>query len=372
MNSKQKRLLALDGGGLMGLISLGILAEVEDQLRVATGGDERFRLRDYFDYIGGTSTGGIIAAGLMMGRSVQELRDFYVNNGARMFAKANWFNRIISGFSHKYDPRNLKDMLKKEFTEHTILELQNSGQLPLDKHLLLVMRDHSTDSCWPISTNPAATYNDASRHNCNRKIPLWQFIKASAAAPSFFPPEHVTFSDGSEHTFQDGGLTAHNNPALKLFQMATAPQYQLGWPTGEDALMLLSVGTGLAYDPAKTRPIFGPSLPELAMLTPSNLMRNFSVENDLACRTIGRCTHGVALDREVGTMVVNTPNNTGRLFTYARYEADVSLDVLKALGIDSRGKPLKMDKANQLSAFEEVGENASEQVNIKAHFSNFV
>lgn len=60
-----KRLLALDGGGLMGLISLGILQEIEDQLRDAHGGHEVFLLCNYFDYIAGTSTGAIIAAGLM-------------------------------------------------------------------------------------------------------------------------------------------------------------------------------------------------------------------------------------------------------------------------------------------------------------------
>ena len=44
-DQSQKRLLALDGGGIMGLISLGILREVEDQLRAAHGEDPAFRLR---------------------------------------------------------------------------------------------------------------------------------------------------------------------------------------------------------------------------------------------------------------------------------------------------------------------------------------
>ena len=337
MNPDQKRILALDGGGLMGLISLGILAEVEAQLCATSGGHDSFRLRDYFDYIGGTSTGGIIAAGLMMGRSVAEMRDFYINNGAAMFAKANCFRRVISGFSHQYDPRNLKEMLQKEFSEKTILELQNEGVLPADKHLLMVMRNHSTDSCWPVSTNPAAMYNHADRHNCNRKIPLWQFILASTAAPSYYPPEHVDFSDGSEQTFQDGGLTAHNNPALKMFQMATAPQYKLGWETGEEKLMILSIGTGLAYAPAQTKSIFGPWLGELAKRTPADLVRNFNVENDLTCRVLGSCTYGPFLDREVGAMVEEQPIKTGtRLFTYIRYDADVSQAALKKLGCEPK------------------------------------
>jgi len=57
-----KRLLALDGGGIRGLISLEILAEIEGQLRDRVGAGPAFVRADYFDYIGGTSTGGIIAA----------------------------------------------------------------------------------------------------------------------------------------------------------------------------------------------------------------------------------------------------------------------------------------------------------------------
>ena len=49
-------------------------------------GDE-FRLCDYFDYIGGTSTGAIIAAGLSIGLSVKELIHFYLTKGKDMFDK---------------------------------------------------------------------------------------------------------------------------------------------------------------------------------------------------------------------------------------------------------------------------------------------
>ena len=61
---RPRRLLALDGGGILGVMSLEILAQIERQLKEATGAGEEFRLGDYFDYIGGTSTGAIIATGL--------------------------------------------------------------------------------------------------------------------------------------------------------------------------------------------------------------------------------------------------------------------------------------------------------------------
>ena len=75
-NANQKRLLALDGGGILGVMSLCILKRIEDQLRPLSGMDENFRLCHFFDYIGGTSTGAIIAAGLAIGKSCSELIDF--------------------------------------------------------------------------------------------------------------------------------------------------------------------------------------------------------------------------------------------------------------------------------------------------------
>ena len=51
-------MLALDGGGIRGLITLGILEKIEKLVKDRAGG----KLCDYFDYIGGTSTGAIIAA----------------------------------------------------------------------------------------------------------------------------------------------------------------------------------------------------------------------------------------------------------------------------------------------------------------------
>src|SRR5207237_5453070 len=68
------RLLSLDGGGMRGFFTLEILGRVETLLR------ERYRkpdlvLADYFNFIGGTSTGAIIAGLLSWGRSIQEIKD---------------------------------------------------------------------------------------------------------------------------------------------------------------------------------------------------------------------------------------------------------------------------------------------------------
>jgi predicted acylesterase/phospholipase RssA len=112
--------------------------------------------------------------------------------------------------------------------------------------LLVVTKNVTTDSAWPISSNPDAHYNAPARRDCNLRIPLWQLVRASTAAPAFFPPEILQWDrDDPSKTFvfADGGVTPHNNPAFLLYRMATEPAYWLGWATGEDRLLLVSIGT---------------------------------------------------------------------------------------------------------------------------------
>src|SRR4051812_8453378 len=82
-----KKLLAIDGGGIRGVLSLQILQKIEDLLK-AQAGRNTFRLADYFDYIAGTSTGAIIATGISIGMSVADILRFYEDAGAQMFTKA--------------------------------------------------------------------------------------------------------------------------------------------------------------------------------------------------------------------------------------------------------------------------------------------
>src|SRR5262250_1659706 len=77
---RTRKMLALDGGGIRGVMTLGILRSIEEKVGSP--------LCDYFDYIAGTSTGAIIAAGLARGMTVSNLVDFYRSNGKQMFEHA--------------------------------------------------------------------------------------------------------------------------------------------------------------------------------------------------------------------------------------------------------------------------------------------
>ena len=83
-----KRILALDGGGLRGVLTLGMLREIETLLRARHGDDPDFRLCDYFDLIAGTSTGAIIAAALSLGMSVDEVHGHYMRLGQLVFKRS--------------------------------------------------------------------------------------------------------------------------------------------------------------------------------------------------------------------------------------------------------------------------------------------
>jgi patatin-like phospholipase/acyl hydrolase len=84
-----KRMLALDGGGIRGAVTLEYLLRIENILSERYGGDPDFRLCDYFDLIGGTSTGSVIAAGLALGYSAREVIDVYRALAERVFREGS-------------------------------------------------------------------------------------------------------------------------------------------------------------------------------------------------------------------------------------------------------------------------------------------
>ena len=92
------KLLALDGGGIRGIITIEVLAELERLLQQELGKDDTFVLADYFDYVGGTSTGAVIATCLCLGMRVGTIRQFYLDSAELMFSKSSIFDRLKDKF----------------------------------------------------------------------------------------------------------------------------------------------------------------------------------------------------------------------------------------------------------------------------------
>ncbi len=371
--TQPRKILSLDGGGIRGVLTLEILLEIEKQLKAELKKDDSFRLSDYFDYIGGTSTGAIIAAGLSLGMSVDELLKFYEEKGEAMFDKSFLLKKV----KHFYNDGPLLKELKNTFGDGDIDIASNRFKTLL----LVVTMNRTTDSPWPISNNPNAKYNGYDRGDCNLKIPLYQLVRASTAAPAYFRPETLQWDPNDPEktfVFVDGGVTPYNNPAFLLYRMATQAAYGLNWKTGEKNLLIVSVGTGSAPSVG----VYNNILETLKEL-PSNLMYAMQVDQDINCRTVGRCIFGAHIDRELKDMIpldsegqpLSMDTDANKHFLYTRYNADISINGLKVIGlshIDS-DEVREMDSVEFIPQLREVGKAVGKnQVKVKEHFRNFI
>ena len=358
-----KKLLALDGGGIRGVITLEVLQRIESMLTEQVGANERFVLADYFDYIGGTSTGAVIAGGLAKGMKVSQLLDLYVKRGKEMFDKAS----LLDQLRYRYETERLQGLLQEILGRETLF-----GSDDLKTLLLMVLRNATTDSPWPLSNNPDALFNDPTRPDNNLNIPLWQLVRASTAAPVYFPPEVVTMGD-HKFVFVDGGVTMYNNPAFQLFLMATLDAYRLGWPASESELLLVSVGTGMSpkaddhLRPGDMNLLFNVSS------VPAALMYAALNEQDLLCRVFGRCRHGAPIDLEVGDLMHGEGLLKERLFSYVRYNAELSRRGLDDLGLGDvvPEEVQKLDFVEHIADLRRVGQAVARDVTPQ-HFAGFL
>lgn len=361
--SGPKKILTLDGGGIRGMMTVEVLASIEEILRRQLN-NNRLVLADWFDFFAGTSTGAIIATCLALGMSADEIRRFYLESGEEMFDKAF----ILRRFRYKYEDEKLAGKLKEVIGADTTL-----GSDRLLTLLMMVMRNASTDSPWPLSNNPSAKYNQRDRRDCNLNLPLWQLVRASTAAPVYFPPELID-TGSQEFVFVDGGITTYNNPSFQAFLMATTEPYNLNWPAGEDRLLVVSIGTGTS--PQANADLHPEEMNLLynAGSIPSALMYAALNEQDLLCRTFGNCLAGDILDREIGDMIGKKGPVQPKLFTYMRYNAELTREGLDALGLpDITPEDVqKLDSTEHITELQRVGQAVAEKKVRPEHFAGFV
>lgn len=316
-----RRILALDGGGVRGALSVEVLSRIEALVREETGRPDLV-LADCFDLIAGTSVGAIAAALLAIGHSTAQVRRFFEDEAESLFQPA----RIRDRLHHRYSAERLAARLQQVFGAGTTL-----GSERLRTLVLLVLRNATTDSPWYLTNNPRAKFNDRSVPGCNLELPLWQIVRASAAAPVYFAPEVIDV--GTERfVFSDGGLTCHNNPAFKAFLLATVEPYGLSWPTGVEQLLIVSVGTG-AVDLADAS--LNPSAMHLlyqAHSLPRALLGAAQMEQDALCRVFGECRVGDPVDLELGDLIGARGPVAPKLFTYLRYDVRLTPAALAELG----------------------------------------
>jgi uncharacterized protein len=356
-----KRVLALDGGGIRGVFSLEVLLRMQELLRAEYGKNDLV-LSDHFDLFAGTSTGAIIATCLCWGMSVDEILDFYLTYGKTMFSRVPWHKPLKRFLVSKYQAKPLSELLQKTFSE------DGEGKVPamldsprLRKLLLVVVRNHTTGSAWPITNNLKARYNDPALSDSNLKIPLWKVVRASTAAPVYFDPEVIELG-GRSSTFVDGGVTPYNNPALIAALTAVLPAYHVDWQAGPENIRVVSLGT-MRFSSALSAKAGKLWLGKNAALIPIALMQGIAWQQDYLCRCLGECIFGDELDSEIGDLV-GTQLPGARWFSYVRYNQSYNAEALAKL-LETDATRSKLDAIQAIPFLREVGQAyAKEHVKI--------
>jgi uncharacterized protein len=282
---------------------------------------------------------------------------------------------------HSYPSEPLEKHLKDVFGETTTLSSDR-----LRTNIVIVTKNSTLGSDWFFTNNPKNKF-----FNNNSALPLWQVVRASTAAPTFFPPQTIAVPDGAGKTknyeFIDGGVSSYNNPALQLFLEATVPEYGFGWPMGADKLMLISLGTGfssITVDPGKAADY---QLLDWAKYIIKELMGEANLEQNMLMRLIGQrapdvrsatvelTTSGAApgvpksdaLDMVTGFM------GAQKLVTYQRITVGLTRQKLDQLGLQDVDPVAvgEIDAADQIANMQRLGAAvAREQVKMQA-FRNF-
>ena len=352
INDKKKRILSLDGGGIRGIISIEVLAQIEKQVREAYGQPDMV-LANYFHMVAGTSTGAIIATLISMGWSVENIRHFYVDQGKEMFDHSHWWQIL----RHRYSGERLKELLQREIGHETL------GSTKLKTLLMLVMRNVTTDEPWVVSNNKACRFNQADRHDCQLNLPLWQLVRASTAAPSFFPPETIQVGEHA-FVFVDGSISSYTNPAFSAFLRAVAKPYDIGWEAGEDNILVVSVGTGTAPHRMQDFQAKDYGVVQAATTVPTSLILSSVIEQDTLCRIFGNCLNGNQLDKEIGDLVGMEAPGGKHLFTYVRYNEDLTPAGMLRMGLSHMDlqQVQRIDATEHIEDLIKIGEKIALQV----------
>ncbi len=371
-----KRILALDGGGIRGALTLGYLKHIEELLRKQHKNPELL-LGDYFDLIGGTSTGSIIASALAIGMSVDEIKQKYFELGTKIFGKKyKWWRifEIDDAFKAKYDHQALDSELKSVFGSLTLGDTDK-----LKTGLCIVAKRADTNSVWPLLNHPEGKYFD-SEHGKNAKIPIWKAVRASAAAPTYFLPQSIDVGGEMGYAaFVDGGVSMANNPALQLLMVGTLSGFPFKWEMGDQNILLASFGTGMYQMKKLPKKIQKNHLLNWASEIPNMLMEDASWQNQKILQWLSNSPTAQQIDGEIGNLSKDLlgigQKKRDPLLHYLRYNVMLDVDEL-----NERFKPEKpytkkqvddlaaMDNAKNCQALYDLGFSAGAQEIKAKHF----
>lgn len=366
----QKRLLALDGGGIMGVLSLCYLERIEAILKGRSNDPESFRLSDYFDLIGGTSTGAIIASGLATGRPVADLVKLYRELGKKVFKRRFW---RVPGVVAKFPATELLQALEGEFGDISL------GSEEVRTGLAICAKRFDTGSPWIVHNSPKGKFWDVDEsddHGGNKNIRLSHLVRASAAAPFYFAPQSIDLGNGAKGVFVDGAVSPHGNPALILYLIATLKAYGFEWPQGEDRLQLISVGTASRRPTMPIDKASKMTAATTAIHSLSTMLNDTEFFAQIMLQAMGRVITPWKIDSELGDMAEEQLTKE-KQFTYIRYGIRMESEWLdKELGLqmsdDEAAKLFSLDDPRGIAKLFDIGRLAAEKLvdadHLERHF----
>lgn len=231
------RVLALDGGGIRGLIAAEVLRKIEEQMRRP--------ISEMFDLIAGTSTGGILALGLTkpdQNRKPQftgaDMCDLYLNEGRAIFPHSIFQEvKTLHGLADaRYPAAPLERVLAQHFGKTMLSEVLKEVVIP----------SYDLTAPGPFFFKRRYAQEDPSSWD----VPMAFVARATSAAPTYFDPAVLPYpAGGGDHALVDGGTFA-NNPTLCGYVDALRFKDEQ-----TERVVVVSVGTGLPPQTPGSGPI---------------------------------------------------------------------------------------------------------------------
>jgi uncharacterized protein len=213
-----RRILTIDGGGVRGIIPAVLLTALEERTGRPT--------RETFDFVAGTSTGAVLAAGIVAGIPAARMQRLYVERAPDIFARVpivSVLRRVVRG--EMYDTRALHDVVLEELGAARDWRLNDA---PID---LLITAKRLTDGM------PWYFVRDSAANSCRAGgFRLADAVTASAAAPTYFGP--WTVPEIGE--LIDGGTGVAGNPAYQ----ACVEAFHYTDAYDPSSTLIVSLGTG--------------------------------------------------------------------------------------------------------------------------------
>jgi patatin-like phospholipase/acyl hydrolase len=280
-----KKILSIDGGGIRGIIPGQILIALETKLQQRTGNPDA-RIANYFDFVAGTSTGGILTCVLLCPSaddssrprfSAKEAVQLYVENGHKIFDSSFWHKMVtLNGIvEEKYEVKGIESCLIKYFGDLKLSELL--------KPCIITSYDIDNRETKFFAQQDYALEGDGAN------FLVRDVCRATSAAPTYFEPELIKSLSGVSYACIDGGVFA-NDPALCAYSEV---RNAIDSPTAKDMFMV-SLGTGsqdisYKFKEAKNwgaigwvRPVIDIMMSGTAEITNYNMIKMFSANDNLA------------------------------------------------------------------------------------------